>query len=108
METQNGITGGVLAAVVGGVLLFIAYSRDELGDIIKKGLAADEHNCAYCAERISLIPRSSTCSLRLTHQVAQEGHSAESRKSRTGDRTESDAASSSIDWAACSAVSRAR
>ena len=54
------------------------------------------------------IPRSSTCSLRLTHQVAQKGHSAESRKSRTGDRTESDAASSSIDWAACSAVSRAR
>jgi len=50
-DQQNGITGGVLAAVVGGVLLFIAYSRDELGDIIKKGLAADERKCPAPRER---------------------------------------------------------
>jgi len=50
-DQQNGITGGVLAAVVGGVLLFIAYSRDELGDIIKKGLAADERKCSTPREQ---------------------------------------------------------
>ena len=42
----------ILAAAAGGALLYVAYSRDELGNILKRGPAAGERKCPYCAERI--------------------------------------------------------
>ena len=51
-DQRNGIIGGVVVALVGGVLLFIAYSRGELDDWLKRAPAAGERKCPYCAERI--------------------------------------------------------
>ena len=51
-DQQNGTLAGIVAAVIGGVLLVIAYSRGELDDWLKRAPAAGDRKCPYCAETI--------------------------------------------------------
>lgn len=51
-DQRNGIIGGLVVAVIGGVLLVTAYSRGELDDWLKRASAAGGRTCPYCAERI--------------------------------------------------------
>ena len=50
-DQRNGIIGGVLAMVGGGVLLFVEYTRGGLRRSPRVA-AADERKCPYCAETI--------------------------------------------------------
>jgi hypothetical protein len=51
-DQQNGIIGGIVAAVVGGVLMLIAHSRGDFPGSAKTAPASDERKCPYCAETI--------------------------------------------------------
>ncbi len=53
-DQRNGMIGGIVAAVVGGILLFVAYSRGELDDWLRRDPAAGERKCPYCAESIKV------------------------------------------------------
>jgi hypothetical protein len=51
-DQQNGIIGGIVAAVVGGVLMFIAHSRGDFPVSAKTAPASDDRKCPHCAETI--------------------------------------------------------
>ena len=54
-DQRNGIIGGIVVAVIGGVILVIAYSRGELDDWLKRGSAARGHKFGADRQRGSAM-----------------------------------------------------